>query len=133
MNSKTLWNQQLGMLAACGSPGSALAYHLGQSIFEAGLPRRNTATGDTLQPAVQESAQRKAVEQAPAVVPSVAPTRKPTHNWFARALHRLENWSWEREVKDREAYLSRSQDLSDLEARMRRIDGNLLAPGCPLR
>jgi hypothetical protein len=120
MNTKTLWNQQLGMLAACGSPGSALAYHLGQSIFEAELPRRNTATGI---PAVQE----------PAVVPSVAPTRKPARNWFARALHRLENWSWEREVKDREAYLSRSQDLSDLEARMRRIDGNLLAPGCPLR
>jgi hypothetical protein len=130
MNTKTLWNQQLGMLAACGSPGSALAYHLGQSIFEAELPRRNTATGI---PAVQEPAQREAVEQAPAVVPSVAPTRKPARNWFARALHRLENWSWEREVKDREAYLSRSQDLSDLEARMRRIDGNLLAPGCPLR
>ena len=130
MNSKTLWNQQLGMLAACGSPGSALAYHLGQSIFEAGLPRRNTETGDTSQTAVQEPTRRNTVEQAPAQAEShVAPTR----NWFARALHRLENWSWEREVKDREAYLSRSQDLSDLEARMRRIDGNLLAPGCPVR
>jgi hypothetical protein len=130
MNSKTLWNQQLGMLAACGSPGSALAYHLGQSIFEAGLPRRNRATGDTSQPAPQESAQGNAVAQGPAEAKShVAPTR----NWFARAFHRLENWSWEREVREREAYLSRSQDLSDLEARMRRIDGNLLAPGCPLR
>jgi len=129
MNSKTLWNQQLSMLAACGSPGSALAYHLGQSIFEAGLPRRNRATEDT-SPAVPEAAPRNAVEQAPTKAEShVARTR----NWFARALHRLENWSWEREVKEREAYLSRSQDLSDLEARMRRIDGNLLAPGCPLR
>ena len=130
MNSKTLWNQQLGMLAACGSPGSALAYHLGQSIFEAGLPRRNTATGDTSQTAAQEPAKRTTVEAAPAEVASHA---APARNWFARALHRLENWSWEREVKDREAYLSRSQDLSDLEARMRRIDGNLLAPGCPVR
>ena len=129
MNSKTIWNQQLSMLTACGSPGSALAYHLGQSIFEAGLPRRNRATEDT-SPAVPEAAPRNAVEQAPTKAEShVARTR----NWFARALHRLENWSWEREVKEREAYLSRSQDLSDLEARMRRIDGNLLAPGCPLR
>jgi len=129
MNSKTLWNQQLGMLAACGSPGSALAYHLGLSIFEAELPRRNRATEDT-SPAVPEAAPRNAVEQAPVKAEShIAPTR----NWFARAFHRLENWSWEREVREREAYLSRSQDLSDLEARMRLIDGNLLAPGCPLR
>ena len=129
MNSKTIWNQQLSMLAACGSPGSALAYHLGQSIFEAGLPRRNRATED-ISPAVPEAAPRNAVEQAPAKAESrVARTR----NWFARAFHRLENWSWEREVQEREAYLSLSQDLSDLEARMRRIDGNLLAPGCPLR
>ena len=130
MNSKTLWNQQLGMLAACGSPGSALAYHMGQSIFEAGLPRRNTATRDTLQPAVQEPAQRNTVEAVSAEAKSNVATAR---NWFAQALHRLENWSWEREVREREAYLSRSQDLSDLEARMRRIDGNLLAPGCPVR
>ena len=130
MNSKTLWNQQLGMLAACGSPGSALAYHLGQSIFEAGLPRRNTATGDTSQTAAQEPAQRNTVEAVSAEAKSNVATAR---NWFARALHRLENWSWEREVREREAYLSRSQDLSDLEARMRRIDGNLLAPGCPVR
>lgn len=129
MNSKTLWNQQLGMLAACGSPGSALAYHLGLSIFEAELPRRNRATEDK-SPAEPTPVPRNAVEQAPVKAEShVAPTR----NWFARAFHRLENWSWEREVREREAYLSRSQDLSDLEARMRRIDGNLLAPGCPLR
>ena len=129
MNSKTIWNQQLSMLAACGSPGSALAYHLGQSIFEAGLPRRSRATED-ISPAVPEAATRSAVEEAPAKAEfHVGPTR----NWFARALHRLENWSWKREVQEREAYLSRSQDLSDLEARMRRIDGKLLAPGCPLR
>ena len=129
MNSKTLWNQQLSMLAACGSPGSALAYHLGLSIFEAELPRRNRATEGT-SPAEPTPAPRNAVEQAPVKAEShIAPTR----NWFARAFHRLENWSWEREVQEREAYLSRSQDLSDLEARMRRIDGNLLAPGCPLR
>jgi hypothetical protein len=130
MNSKTLWNQQLGMLAACGSPGSALAYHLGLSIFETEMARRNIATDGASRPADQAPAQRSVTKQAPAEpVSSAAPTR----NWLARAFHRLENWSWEREVREREAYLSRSQDLSDLEARMRRIDGNLLAPGCPLR
>jgi hypothetical protein len=109
------------MLAACGSPGSALAYHLGLSTFEAKLPRRNRATEDT-SPAEPTPVPRNAVEQAPEKAEShVAPTR----NWFARAFHRLENWSWEREVREREAYLSRSQDLSDLEARMRLIDGNL--------
>jgi hypothetical protein len=130
MNSKTLWNQQLGMLAACGSPGSALAHHLGLSIFETEMARRNIATDGASRPADQAPAQRSVTKQAPAEpVSSAAPTR----NWLARAFHRLENWSWEREVREREAYLSRSQDLSDLEARMRRIDGNLLAPGCPLR
>jgi hypothetical protein len=36
-------------------------------------------------------------------------------------------------MREREAYLARSQDLCDLEARMRHLDGDTLARGRALR
>jgi hypothetical protein len=43
MKSTTLWNQKLGMLMACASPGSALAFHLGVTSNETDLMRRTQA------------------------------------------------------------------------------------------
>ena len=40
MNPRTLWDERMGMLMACGSPGSALAYHLGQTTFEPMMVQR---------------------------------------------------------------------------------------------
>ena len=34
MKTKTIWNERFGMLMASGSPGSALAYQLGNGLSE---------------------------------------------------------------------------------------------------
>jgi hypothetical protein len=44
--------------------------------------------------------------------------------WVSRAWRRLEAWSWQRQVREREAYLAQAKDLVDLEARMRDLDGD---------
>jgi hypothetical protein len=36
----------------------------------------------------------------------------------------VEAWSWQRGVREREAYLAQAKDLVDLEARMRDLDGD---------
>ena len=114
MGSKTLWDHPLGMLMASGSPGSALAYHLGVTVFKADMARRNTAT--------------EAGSETPDRV--VATARMPwISGWIDRMFDRLETWSWERERRAREAYLARSQDLKDLEERMRQLDSGTLARG----
>ncbi|HTT37151.1 MAG TPA: DUF3563 family protein [Burkholderiales bacterium] len=46
-----------------------------------------------------------------------------------RLFDRLETWSWERQVREREAYLAQSRDLADLEYRMRRLDRTTLLRG----
>lgn len=42
----------------------------------------------------------------------------PASGW----LERLDRWLWTQRRKDVEAYLAQSQDLADLERRMREID-----------
>ena len=57
MESKTFWNKRLLMLWACGSPGSALAFHLSGGSFEPDLMQRTTrvagawSEGDNASPA----------------------------------------------------------------------------------
>jgi hypothetical protein len=121
MKSRTLWDEPLGMLMACGSPGSALAYHLGLTVFEPEMVRRNT-TPETLAehgdraPAVSGATKMETKRDAPRV--------PPVRGWLGRMFDRLEAWSWEREMREREAYLAQAQDLYDLEARMRHLDGD---------
>ena len=109
MKPRTLWDEPLGMLMASGSPGSALAYQLGQAKFESGMVRRNTVPETPVVPANQG----KDASPAP-----------PARGWLGRLFDRLEAWSWEREMREREAYLAKSQDIYDLEARMRYLDGD---------
>ena len=127
MKSRTLWNERLGMLAACGSPGSALAYHLGVSLFEPGMMRRNIATKLPADPAEQVLGEKNTLRKPDASGLLAA------KNWFGRLIDRLETWSWEREMREREAYLARSCDIFDLEARMRELDGGTLSRGRALR
>jgi len=44
--------------------------------------------------------------------------------WFHEASIRLETWSWQRQMREHEAFLAQATDLADLEARMRRLDGD---------
>ena len=131
MKLRTLWDEPLGMLMASGSPGSALAYHLGQATFEPGMVRRNKTSDAPAKPGDRAAAgsttnQTKATSDA---------SRGPSvRGWFGRMFDRLEAWSWEREMRQREAYLAQAQDLYDLERRMRQLDGDdFLSRGRALR
>ena len=121
MNTRSLWDERMGMLMASGSPGSALAYHLGQTTFEPMMvqrgkrPESNAAEADGV-PASDATASR-----GPGADADGGPPRK---GWLSRAWRRLETWSWQRQVREREAYLAQSKDLVDLEARMRDLDGD---------
>jgi len=121
MNPRTLWDERLGMLMACGSPGSALAYHLGQITFEPKMvqrgkrPESHAGEADGL-PASDATASGESGPDADG--------GHPRKGWLTRAWHRLETWSWQRQMREREAYLAQSKDLVDLEARMRELDGD---------
>ncbi len=121
MNRKTLWDERLGMLMASGSPGSALAYHLGQTTFQSLMLRRNTTTAAGLDEAergpIPGTMTHSEVEAGTGPIDRV-------RSWFRRAFARLETWSWQRQLREREAYLAQATDLADLEARMRDLDGD---------
>lgn len=121
MKSRTLWHEPLGMLMACGSPGSALAYHLGQTVFEPGMVRR-TITPETPAGPVNRAPAPSGTNQTE--TKSDASRAPSVRGWLGRLFDRLEAWSWEREMQEREAYLAQAQDLYDLEARMRHLDGD---------
>jgi hypothetical protein len=113
MSARSLFNERFGMLMACASPGSALAYHLGTDTSKPEIVRRGTT--DMLD---QTTGSRP---------------RSGT-NWLQRVFDRLEQWSWERHMQAQEAYLSQATDLCDLEARIRQLDsGDGLSRGQALR
>jgi len=110
VNLKSLPNQPLNVLISAASPGSALAHKLGVATFGPMLLRRTS-----------EVAEARRLE---------AP---PIGGWLARLFERLESWAWDRQQREREAYLAQSADLHDLEYRMRQLDGDMISRGCMLR
>ncbi len=44
-------------------------------------------------------------------------------SWLQRVLDALRISAWDRELKAREAYLAEAQNLSDLESRLRAVEG----------
>ncbi len=121
MKSKTLWDERMGMLMASGSPGSAWAYQLGQTTFQPFMVRRNTATGPGL-----DEAERGPIPGGTTnlqVGTGTGPIER-VRSWFRGVFARLETWSWQRQMREREAYLAQATDLADLEARMRDLDGD---------
>ena len=118
MNLKSLPNQPLNVLISAASPGSALAHKLGVATFGSMLLRRTS-------------------EPSKAVTAGVAEARRleapPIGGWLARLFERLESWAWDRQQREREACLSQSADLHDLEYRMRQLDGDMISRGCMLR
>jgi|GEM_PF-3364030 hypothetical protein len=125
MKRKTLWNERFGMLMASGSPGSALAYELGSSVSEPILTHSNTeprgsapgATGAQTNPAPS------------AAIRFVGTVSK----WLRHAIDRLAESSWDREMREIEAYLAQARDTADLEYRMRRLHDSLLSRARALR
>lgn len=121
MSQKTVWDARLGMLMACGSPGSALAYHSSLATFEPTMVHRGMAPCGSLDPTAQAPFSGAVTSGEPET--DTTGMRSLT-DWITSAWRRLENWSWERQQRAQEAYLARAKDLADLEARMRDIDGN---------
>jgi hypothetical protein len=116
MSTKTIWNQRFGMLMASGSPGSALAYQLGDALSGPSMMRRNiTTVGAT---------GTKEQGKAPA---------RPTGSWLGRLFERFEAWSYTREMREIEAYLAQAQNHADLESRMRHLHDDLLSRARALR
>jgi hypothetical protein len=113
-----LSNQPLSVLVSAASPGSALAHQLGLTTFGSMLLRR---TSEPLRAATGGAAEVRRLE---------AP---PKGGWLARLFEGLENWAWDRQQREREAYLAQSADLYDLEYRMRQLDGDMVSRGCMLR
>jgi hypothetical protein len=111
MSSKSVFNERFGMLMACASPGSAVAYHLGEAGKKAEFVQRESS-----------------------IESKVATPVAPRAGWLRRAMDRLEQWSWERQIRSQEAYLSQATDLCDLEARIRTLDsGDSYSRGLALR
>jgi len=125
MKPRTLWNERFGVLIAGAGAGSALAYALGRSMFGPMMLRRVSASegSDGTRP---QAGPREATKQD-------VGARKRSKSWLARVFDRLETWSWERELRQREAYLAQAQDLADLEHRMRQLDQSTLCRGRVLR
>ncbi len=116
MKVKTIWNERFGMLMASGSPGSALAYQLGNSLSESGMMRRNTTTAKSTE----------------AVDAPKAPART-LFGWLRNLFDRFEAWTYAREMREIEAYLAQAQNHADLEARMRHLHDDLLSRARSLR
>ena len=116
MSMKTIWNERFGMLMASGSPGSALAYQLGNSLSGPDMMRRNTATSRSTE----------------AGEPAKAPARA-LGRWLRDLFDRLEAWTYAREMREIEAYLAQAQNHADLEARMRHLHDDLLSRARALR
>lgn len=102
MKTPTGSQDRLIMLLACGSPGSAAAFHQLPASSEADLVQRRI---------------------------SVVPVRQGAglRAWFARVMQPLRESAWDQELRDREAFLSGAQNVFDLESRMRSLEGAVLA------
>ncbi|MBX9961753.1 MAG: DUF3563 domain-containing protein [Burkholderiales bacterium] len=98
-------SERLALLLACGSPGSAAAYHGLAPRFEVDLMQRN---GRETRVSQRVSDHRQAL---PAL-----------RNWLARLSRPFRESIWQRELRDREAYLAGAQNLADVETRMRALE-----------
>jgi len=125
METRTLWNERLGVLIAGAGPGSALAYALGKTVFEPMMLQRATVSEE-----MGSAAVKPVFGGAPKRgEPARSGDRDRSRSWLIRLFDRLETWSWERQVREREAYLAQSRDLADLEYRMRQLDRTTLLRG----
>jgi hypothetical protein len=104
------------MLMASGSPGSALAYQLGNHLSGPKMMRSNITTA------------KSAEGDDPAKVPA-----RTSGGWLRRWLDRFDAWTYAREMREVEAYLAQAQNHADLEARMRRLHDDLLSRARALR
>lgn len=58
--------------------------------------------------------------------PAALPRQEPSalRAWLSRLSRPFRESIWQRELRDREAYLANAQNLADVEARMRALERN---------
>lgn len=99
-------SDRLAMLLACGSPGSAAAYHGLTPRFEVDLMQRNELDA----------------AQVPEPAPDSGPKSSALRAWISRLTRPFGESIWQRELRDRETYLADAQNPADVEARMRALE-----------
>lgn len=114
MNAQSQWNGRRGLLMASATPGSAAAYQAGITAGNENVVQRNMAT-------------------------SAAPGRDRHGDGFvlmslvteriAQFFDELDALAWSRQQRSREAWLAGSQNLAELETRVRQLDGSHGLPG----
>ncbi|MFO1305873.1 MAG: hypothetical protein U1F54_19285 [Burkholderiales bacterium] len=60
--------------------------------------------------------------RAPVAPRDLAPKRAPAGNPLQRVMTALDNWFYRQSLRSRERYLAQSQNIFELEARMRDLD-----------
>jgi len=113
MNAQSLWNGRRGLLMASSTPGSAAAYQAGTAAGDENVVRRNMST---------TAAQGRVGRGDGFALMSLVSER------IAQFFDELDAFAWSRQQQSREAWLAGSQNLAELESRVRRLDGQGL-PG----
>jgi hypothetical protein len=111
MKKHTLWGENFGLLMASASPGSALAYHLGQVELQASILHRSIPADPSAMPC-------EAAVASTATGPVSDATPLPLWHGLREALRRFAQWSFEREC---ERHLAQSAEVHQLEARLHRL------------
>jgi hypothetical protein len=110
------------ILSLCGAPRpQAFAYPAFQeSVMTTTIhpTPRNSLFGDGLEIALAAFAGPQAPRFAPRRAEASAPARQPR----LTLLDRLDGWFTRQEQRQREAYLAQSQDICDLERRIRHLE-----------
>jgi hypothetical protein len=114
MNTQSLSNDRRRLLMASASPGSSMAYQAGLGSEQGDVVRRNMSS-DAL-------SGRPVVGDGLEVMAFV--TRR-----IAQFFDELDALVWSRQQASRETWLAKSQNLAELESRMRELDGRHGAPG----
>lgn len=114
MNEQVISNSRRGMLMASGNPGSAIAYQAGTMPVSANLVRRNMSGS--------------AVSGRAATGDGFALMSLVTQR-IAQFFDELDALAWSRQQASRETWLAKSQNLADLENRIRELDGSHGLPG----
>jgi hypothetical protein len=114
MKARSLWNGRHGLLMASATPGSAVAYQAGIAAGRDGVVQRNMAT---------TAAAGRAGEGDGFALMSLVTER------IAQFFDELDALAWSRQQQSREAWLAGSQNLAELESRVRQLDGSHGLPG----
>ncbi len=109
MNAQSLWNGRRGLLMASATPGSAAAYQAGAVADSQIVVQRNMTTN---------AAPGRAGQGDGFALMSLVTER------IAQFFDELDALAWSRQQRSCEAWLAGSQNLAELETRVRQLDGS---------